>query len=205
MNIKNIFCIGRNYAKHAYELGNDIPEEQIMFVKPTHSLVYTGEEAVFLPKDKGEVHHELEIILYISRDVEKGDKVDDVVSYMALGIDLTLRDVQSKLKKEGRPWLRAKGFKQSAITTPFWAFEGVESCKEADFTLTRNGEVVQKANIKDMIFDFQAIIDECVEWFGLKEGDIIYTGTPEGVGPLKSGDECVLYWGEEEKGRITFE
>lgn len=202
MDIKNIYCIGRNYAKHAHELGNEIPEEQILFSKPTHALVYAEGQTIQLPKDKGDIHHELEIVLRVSQDVKKGDKVDDVVGHMSLGLDLTLRDVQSSLKEKGRPWLRAKGFKNSAVTTSFWNFEGTDSCNGVDFSLVINGEVVQKGNIKDMLHDFQAMIDECEECFGLGEGDIIYTGTPEGVGPLHSGDVCVLFWDDEEKGRF---
>lgn len=205
MKVNNIYCIGRNYAAHAFELGNEIPEEMILFSKPTHALIFTDGQTIELPKDKGEIHHELEIVLRINRDVKKGDSVDDVVSEMALGLDLTLRDVQSQLKKKGQPWLRAKGFKHSAVTTPFWKFPGVEKCKEVDFSLKKNGTVVQKGNIQHMLFNFQAIIDECAGIFGLSEGDIIFTGTPEGVGPLSSGDECVMFWGEEEKGRFIVE
>lgn len=202
MKVNNIYCIGRNYAKHAYELGNEIPEEMILFSKPTHALVFTEGQTISLPKGKGDIHHELEIVLRINTNVQKGDQVDDVVSEMSLGVDLTLRDVQSALKEKGRPWLRAKGFKNSAVSTPFWAFEGTENCEQVDFSLVKNGKVVQKGNIKNMLYNFQAMIDECTEWFGLDEGDLIYTGTPEGVGPLAQGDECVLYWGKEEKGRF---
>ncbi len=202
VKVNNIYCIGRNYAKHAYELGNEIPEEMILFSKPTHALIYTEGQAISLPKGLGDIHHELEIVLRINRDVKKGDKVEEVVSEMALGLDLTLRDVQSKLKKKGRPWLRAKGFKHSAVVTPFWSFPGTEQCAEIDFSLVKNGELVQKGNIKNMLFSFQAMLDECTEYFGLGEGDLIYTGTPEGVGPLIEGDECILYWGSEEKGRF---
>ncbi|TWI56166.1 fumarylacetoacetate hydrolase family protein [Halalkalibacter nanhaiisediminis] len=205
METQNIYCIGRNYAKHAEELGNAIPKQPILFSKPTHALVYTDGQVISLPKDKGEVHHEIEIVLRIDRDVQKGDRVEDVVSEIALGLDLTLRDVQSVLKEKGHPWLRAKGFKNSAIVTPFWKFEGVESLKQVDFSFVKNGDVIQKGNIQNMMFDFQAIIDECAECFGLGKGDLIYTGTPEGVGPLHSGDECILYWGAEEKGRFIVE
>ena len=202
MIVKNIYCIGRNYAEHAYELGNEIPEEMILFSKPTHAFILANGQTIALPKDRGEIHYELEIVLRIKRDVKKGDPVDDVVSDMALGVDVTLRDVQSQSKKKGRPWLRSKGFKHSAITTPFWSFPGTERCALVDFSLEKNGQIVQKGNIKKMLFDFQTIIDECAEVFGLGDGDLIFTGTPEGVGPLHPGDECVLYWGEEEKGRF---
>lgn len=205
MKINNIFCVGRNYVAHAYELGNEVPNEQILFSKPTHALVFTNGQKIALPKNKGTIHHELEIVLRIGKQVQPGDKVDEVVSHMALGLDLTLRDVQTKLKECGYPWLRAKGFKNSAIATTFWSFPGVAHCKRKHFSLTKNGAVVQKGNIMNMIFSFQAIINECATHFGLHEGDLIYTGTPEGVGPLQSGDECVFFWGEAEKGRFVVE
>ncbi|WP_100406504.1 fumarylacetoacetate hydrolase family protein [Bacillus solitudinis] len=198
--INNIFCIGRNYAKHATELGNEIPDSPILFSKPTHALASASGHTLTFQKGKGEIHHELEIVLLIDRPVKKGDKLEDVVSKMALGVDLTLRDIQSDLKKKGQPWLRAKGFKNSAIITDFWKFSGVEQCE--NFYLVNNGRVIQEGNVQDMIFDFQSIIDECEDVFGLGTGDIIFTGTPEGVGPISDGDVFKMYWGEEEKGQF---
>lgn len=199
----NIYCIGRNYAKHATELGNEIPDQPILFSKPSHAIVETKGQTIDLPKELGEIHHEIEIVLKIDRDVNPGDRLSDVVSQMALGIDLTLRDVQTELKAKGHPWLRAKGFKNSAIITSFWSFNSEEECKKMHFSLVKNGIMVQQGNINNMIFNFQSIIDECVECFGLGEGDLIFTGTPEGVGPLTSGDHCQLVWGDEEKGHFT--
>ncbi|WP_088102725.1 fumarylacetoacetate hydrolase family protein [Halalkalibacter urbisdiaboli] len=200
--VGNIFCIGRNYANHASELGNEIPKEPILFSKPTHALTYADGETICFPNGQGDIHHELEIVLYIDREVNRGDRVDDVVGKMALGLDLTLRDVQTALKDKGHPWLRAKGFKNSAIMTKLWDFPGEEACKKQTFSLTKNGVTVQKGNIQDMMFNFQAIIHECLDVFGLGEGDLIYTGTPEGVGPIADGDEFIFYWGGEEKGRF---
>jgi 2-keto-4-pentenoate hydratase/2-oxohepta-3-ene-1,7-dioic acid hydratase in catechol pathway len=201
----NIYCIGRNYAKHAEELGNAVPEQPILFSKPSHALVVTEGQKIALPKDLGEVHYEIEIVLRINREVKRGDHLNNVVSQMALGLDLTLRDVQSELKTKGHPWLRAKGFRNSAIITPLWDFKGETDCSEVDFSFVKNGEVVQIGNSNSMIFNFQAIIDECAEYFGLGEGDLIFTGTPEGVGPLNNGDKCQLFWGNEEKGNFQIE
>jgi len=201
----NIFCIGRNYINHVKELKNAIPERPILFLKPSHALVEANGEAISLPKNEGTIHHEIEVVLKIDKEVKLGDSVNDVVGQMALGLDLTLRDVQTELKKQGHPWLRAKGFKNSAIVTPFWEFNGVEKCKEIEFSFVKNGELIQKGQIADMMFDFQAIIDDCVNCFGLGQGDLIYTGTPEGVGPLHSGDFCQLFWGKEEKGQFYVE
>ncbi|WP_017728741.1 fumarylacetoacetate hydrolase family protein [Halalkalibacterium ligniniphilum] len=198
--IKNIYCIGRNYAKHAVELGNAIPEKPILFSKPTRALTVAKGQTVLFPSNRGEIHHELEIVLHVSKDVKQGDHVEDVIDKMALGIDFTLRDEQSELKKQGHPWLRAKGFKSSAIVTDFWAFPGIEACRNTNFSLTKNGDIVQQGNIQDMMFNFQQIIEQISEAFGLGTGDIIYTGTPEGVGAIQSNDEFRFYWGEEEKG-----
>ncbi|MFD1848803.1 fumarylacetoacetate hydrolase family protein [Oceanobacillus bengalensis] len=203
MEIKNIFCIGRNYKDHALELGNDVPDTPMVFSKPTHALVKGDGSVISYPNDQGDIHHELELVLYIGNDVEEGFKVDDVVTNMALGIDFTLRDVQSVQKKKGHPWLIAKGFKNSAVITDFWDFPGVETCKETDFSLLCNEETVQHGNIQSVIFDFQTILEYIHEKFGLGKGDIIYTGTPEGVQAITDKDEYVLKWGNEVKGSFT--
>ncbi|MDT8862326.1 fumarylacetoacetate hydrolase family protein [Alkalihalobacillus sp. MEB130] len=195
----NIYCIGRNYEKHASELGNEVPDQPLLFSKPSHSLVEARGQEIVLPKGLGDIHYELEIVLKINKAVEKGSKVTEVVSEMALGLDLTLRDVQSELKKKGHPWLRAKGFKNSAIITEFWPFDEKE-CANTEFSFDLNGETRQKGHTRDMIFTFQDIIDECADCFGLGEGDLIYTGTPEGVGPIHVNDIGKLFWGVEEKG-----
>jgi 2-keto-4-pentenoate hydratase/2-oxohepta-3-ene-1,7-dioic acid hydratase in catechol pathway len=198
--IRNIFCIGRNYAKHATELGNEIPSSPIIFSKPTHSLAKANGSKVLFPGGRGEIHHELEIVLSIGKEIPAEFEVEDVVGEIALGIDFTLRDEQAKLKEKGHPWLKAKGFKNAAIVTDFWSFPGVATCKETEFSLVKNGDVVQAGIITDMMFDFKRIIEECHYYFGLNKGDVIYTGTPEGVGAIEHGDEFKLVWGTEEKG-----
>lgn len=203
MNINNIFCIGRNYADHAAELGNAVPERPIVFSKPTNSLVTAHGQVIPYSFDKGDIHHELEIVLYIGKNVADDSKVEDVVTKMALGVDLTLRDVQAELKKKGHPWLLAKGFKHAAVITDFWDFPGEAACVEKDFSLLRNGEVVQQGNITSMIFSFQTILDYLQAHFGLREGDIIYTGTPEGVGSIHQGETYELKWGEDVKGSFV--
>ncbi|WP_413374670.1 fumarylacetoacetate hydrolase family protein [Alkalihalobacillus sp. 1P02AB] len=202
-SIQNIYCIGRNYVNHAKELGNEVPTEPLLFSKPTHALALANGESYLYLYDGEEIHHELEIVLHINKDVKKGDKVEDVVDKMALGVDLTLRHLQTTLKKKGHPWLRAKGFPNSAIITEFWSFKGVDDCQKRSFSLLKNGNIVQEGTIKDMVFDFQAIIDECADTFGLGKGDIIYTGTPEGVGPVEHDDHFVLFWDEKEVGAFN--
>ncbi|WP_121615314.1 fumarylacetoacetate hydrolase family protein [Virgibacillus halodenitrificans] len=205
MKINNIFCVGRNYAKHAAELGNKVPTKPMIFSKPTHSLVHADGKVIPYPADQGDIHHELEIVLYIGKPVSEDSSVDEVVTQMALGLDLTLRDVQTDLKKKGHPWLLAKGFKNAAIYTDFWDFPGVTACAETAFSLRQDGMEVQKGNVKSMIFPFKDLIQYIHKQFGLSEGDIIYTGTPEGVGPISDGETYELVWGEEVKGSFVVE
>ncbi|GAB4074657.1 fumarylacetoacetate hydrolase family protein [Barrientosiimonas marina] len=203
MAIRNIFCVGRNYADHATELGDTVPGEPMIFSKPTNALVHADDRTVRYPENQGAVHHELEVVLYVGKDVLSDDfAVDDVVSKMALGVDMTLRDVQEELKQEGKPWLLAKGFKNAAVVTEFWDFPGEAACREAYFKLTRDGEVVQTGNINDMIFSFHDIMTYIQAHFGLREGDIIYTGTPEGVGPVSDGETYELWWGDTLQGQF---
>src|SRR5699024_1922634 len=119
MDIKNIFCVGRNFKKHAAEMGSDIPKYPMIFSKPTHSLAQANGNAVTYPVDRGEIHYEMEVVLYIGKTVEKNFSVEDVVTKMALGLDMTMRDVQAGLKKKGHPWLISKGFHNAAVITDF--------------------------------------------------------------------------------------
>jgi 2-keto-4-pentenoate hydratase/2-oxohepta-3-ene-1,7-dioic acid hydratase in catechol pathway len=203
--IRNIYCVGRNYGLHAAELGNDIPDEPMIFIKPTHSLTPIQGQVIALPGNKGEVHYETELVLHVGKAYKPGLTVDDLIDKMALGIDLTLRDVQSVIKKKGYPWLPAKGFLNSAPISDFRPFPGFEAAKQVEFSLLKNGEEAQRGNINDMIFNFQVIIDYIAENYGLGEGDIIYTGTPAGVAALQTGDRLELVWGEESFGAFSVE
>lgn len=202
-SIRNIYCVGRNYGLHAAELGNDIPEEPMIFTKPTHALTAIDGGTIELPGTKGELHHEAELVLHIGRDYEAGLTVDELVDQMALGIDFTLRDVQSVIKKKGYPWLPAKGFLKSAPITGFRPFPGFEKVKQVEYTLLRNGQEVQRADLNDMIFNLQVIIDYIARHYGLGKGDIIFTGTPAGVAAVSNGDQLELLWGEASFGSFT--
>lgn len=204
-HIHNIFCVGRNYAQHAKELNNDVPTSPFLFSKSTHALVEADGSSIALPGNSGAIHYEAEWVVHIARPYEKGMQVDELVDKMALGIDFTLRDVQSELKKKGHPWLLAKGFKNSAVLTQLIDFPGFEACKQTDFSLLKNGTEVQHGNIQDMIFDLQTLIDFTGEHFGLDKGDLIYTGTPAGVGPTEDGDHFVLNWADTTLGEFTVE
>jgi len=201
--IQNIYCVGRNYRLHAAELGNDVPTKPMIFDKPTHALAQAAGNEIELPGTRGELHYEAELVIHIARPYEAGVTLEQMVDKIALGIDFTLRDVQSDLKKAGHPWLLAKGFRNSAILTPFHAFPGVDDLQNTDFSLLKNGEQVQRGKISDVIFDLMTIIAYISDNFGLDQGDIIYTGTPAGVGPIADGDVMTLVWGEENWGQFT--
>ncbi|MFD0678101.1 MULTISPECIES: fumarylacetoacetate hydrolase family protein [unclassified Paenibacillus] len=204
-SIRNIYCVGRNYGLHAAELGNDVPDEPMIFTKPSHSLVGIQGQTIGLPGNRGEVHYETELVLHVGQAYKPGIRVDELIDKFALGIDLTLRDVQSVIKKKGYPWLPAKGFINSAPLSEFREFPGLEAIKQTEFSLRKNGEEAQRGNTNDMIFNFQVIIDYIAEHYGLGEGDIIYTGTPAGVAALQTGDRLELLWGEELFGEFTVE
>ncbi|WP_138495522.1 fumarylacetoacetate hydrolase family protein [Paenibacillus pinistramenti] len=195
--IRNVYCVGRNYKLHAEELGNDVPSEPMIFLKPSHAVVKADGQTLIMPADKGEIHYEAELVIRIGRAYEKGMAVQELVDTAALGIDFTLRDVQNILKKKGHPWTAAKGFQSSAPVTSYFALPDQEQLESKDFTLLLNGDEVQRGNVKNMIFSLQKIVDYIAENYGLGEGDLIFTGTPEGVGPVKTGDKLELAWDGE--------
>ena len=192
--IRNIYCIGRNYRLHALELGNEVPEEPLVFTKPSHAVVPMNGNVVELPGNVGEVHFELEIVLRIGRAYEPGIDTELCIDSMALGLDLTLRDVQSKLKAKGQPWLAAKGFKGSAPLGEWLPYPGAAALEENEFVLLRGGEEAQRGQASDMLFNVAELIKYVGEHYGLGEGDILYTGTPAGVAALQDGDQLHALW-----------
>jgi len=194
--IQNVYCVGRNYRLHAAELGNEVPTKPMIFMKPTHAVVAMKGERIAMPKDQGELHYEAELVIRIGRDYEPGMPMDDLIDVMALGIDFTLRDVQTVCKQKGHPWTAAKAFRNSAPMTPYIAFPGVEALPKHDFVLLKNGVEVQRGNARDMIFDVKTIVDYVAAHYGLGKGDIIFTGTPAGVGAAVTGDKLELFFGD---------
>ncbi|SIT06857.1 fumarylacetoacetate hydrolase family protein [Alicyclobacillus vulcanalis] len=188
--VRNIFCVGRNYRDHASELGNQVPESPMIFGKFTHSLVPAVGEVEY-PAGRSDVHHELEIVLWL-RETPRRDRPLDAVGGVALGIDLTDRALQSVLKQKGYPWEAAKSFRNSAIVTGLYRFDNFADVEGAHFVLEKNGQVVQEGVPSDMVFSFADLILHCLDVYGLKGGDIVFTGTPSGVGPVLPGDELVL-------------
>jgi len=201
--INNIYCIGRNYKLHALELGNEVPESPMVFTKPNHSVVAMDGGTVELPGNVGEVHFELEIVLRVGEGYTPGADIDNIFDAMTLGLDLTLRDVQSKLKAKGHPWLAAKGFKASAPLGKWMAYPGEAAIISQEFTLQRNEEVAQRGCAKDMIFGIKELVRHIESNYGLGPGDLIFTGTPAGVAALRDGDKLQTFWGEEQLGACT--
>ena len=186
-----IFCIGRNYADHAKELNNPVPKKPLVFMKPDTALVLRN-RPFFYPEFSEDIHYECELVLKIGRvgkyiEPRFAHKYIDAVS---LGIDFTARDIQNQCKAKGHPWEIAKAFDNSAPLGTFVPYEDWKG-KDIPFTLEKNGEVVQIGNTKDLIFDFAYLISYLSKMFTLKLGDLIYTGTPAGVGPVVIGDHLV--------------
>ncbi|MBC9783694.1 fumarylacetoacetate hydrolase family protein [Heliobacterium chlorum] len=202
-NVRNIYCVGWNYRLHAQELGNTVPDSPIIFTKPTHALVEMLGQEIAFPADQGSLHYEAELVLVIGKAYRPGIKVDDLVDRMALGLDMTLRDKQNEVKKQGRPWLSCKGFLRSALITKTLPFPGIDNLGKTEFVLQKNNQEVQRGNASLMVFAPQALVDYIGSHYGLDAGDLIFTGTPVGVGPVNHGDHLALYWGEEQLGECT--
>jgi len=186
-SIRNIFCVGRNYAQHAQELGNALPTKPMIFSKPTHAL-HSAEGDLYLPSQVGQIHYEVELVVKMAAPYDPDKPLKELIDGVALGIDWTARDVQSQLKEKGHPWLVSKGFPGSAVISEFVSFNGIESCNESEFSLIKNGEVVQKGKPTNMIFSLEELLSYVSDNLGLGKGDLVYTGTPEGVGAIQDGD-----------------
>lgn len=182
-----IICIGRNYAEHAKELGNPVEEQPVIFIKPDSALLKGND--FYLPEFSAEVHYEVELVVKISKGGKyiQRENVHKHYDEIGLGIDFTARDLQTKLKQKGLPWELAKGFDGSAVVSPFFPKEDY-SADGINFQLKMNRETVQNGNSSNMIHNIEAIIAFVSQYFTLKTGDYIYTGTPAGVGKVSEGD-----------------
>ena len=188
-----IFCIGRNYAEHIQELSNTVPEKPVVFIKPASCLVKPGEKIHF-PKHGEELHHEVEIVVKIGSEgrVVREEEALSFVSAVTVGLDLTLRDVQADLKKKGLPWEIAKAFEQSAPIGSFVPYNKSIDLNNISFGCKVNGIERQRGNSRDMIFSISRLLVELSKIWMLRPGDLLFTGTPSGVGPLKVGDSIEI-------------
>jgi 2-keto-4-pentenoate hydratase/2-oxohepta-3-ene-1,7-dioic acid hydratase in catechol pathway len=197
-----IICIGRNYLEHAKELNNLVPEEPIFFMKPDSALLLDN-KPFFLPEFSTDIQHEVELVIRIYR---LGKHIEEkfaskYYSEVGLGIDFTARDIQQKCKEKGLPWEIAKAFDQSAVVGNFSRIDKLPDLNNLNFELYKNDELVQKGNSGNMIFSVDKIIEYVSKFVTLKIGDLIFTGTPSGVGSVKVGDKLT---GKLE-GNIMFE
>lgn len=191
--VGNIFCIGRNYAAHAAELNNPLEEEPLVFLKPTSALAGEG-EPLRLPDYSSDVYHECELVLLIGkggRDIAESEALDHVAGY-GIGLDMTARDVQSAAKSKGHPWTKAKGFPTAACLSRLTPAAQVADPQRLSFELRVNGVLRQQGDTGLMLFPVAAIIAYLSRIYGLQAGDLIYTGTPEGVAAVRSGDKLSL-------------
>jgi len=198
-----IICIGRNYVDHAKELNNPIPKEPVFFLKPDTALLPKKNPFVY-PSFSKNVQYEVEVVLKINR---LGKHIEEKFAHkyyneIAVGVDFTARDIQQQCKEKGLPWEKAKAFDGSAPMSKFVSINEYNDINNLDFSLQLNSEVKQQGNTKDMLFNFDQIVSYVSKFFTLKIGDIIFTGTPAGVGPVQINDkvECFI----ENKKMLSF-
>jgi acylpyruvate hydrolase len=194
-----IICVGRNYSEHAKELNNEVPTEPILFFKPETALL-TSNNPFPCPSFSSDVHYEGELVYRISKSGKNISKNEALsfIDAITVGIDFTARDLQTSLKQKGLPWERAKAFDNSAAIGNFIE---INSKYEYNFSLNKNGSEVQNSNSKEMIFDILSIIENVSKFVTLQKGDLIFTGTPAGVGKINAGD---IYEGYIENQRLLY-
>ncbi len=185
-----IICVGRNYIDHINELSNQKPTEPVLFIKPDSSVLINGSPFV-IPEFSNDVHHEVEVLVKICKVGKyiQPKFADKYYNQIGLGIDFTARDIQSKLKEKGLPWEISKGFDGSAIIGNFVDKTHFQDLQNVSFELKKNNEIVQKGNTKDMLWQINELIAYVSQFFTLKTGDIIFTGTPSGVSKVNPNDE----------------
>ncbi len=189
-----IIGIGRNYASHAKELGNEVPTEPVVFMMPETSLLKKNAPFYYPPFSK-DIHHEIELVIRICRE---GTNIQEKFAHkyydqIGLGVDFTARDLQNVAREKGLPWDISKGFNHSAPISELISIEKYPDLANINFHLDINNKQVQHGNTKDMIFSFDAIIAYVSQFIFLKKGDLIFTGTPQGVGPVQIGDKLAGY------------
>lgn len=184
-----LYCIGRNYAKHAKELKNEVPSEPVVFLKPRSSLIFNG-DAIHIPESSNNVHHEVEMVVLIGKTTKNvsEQKALESVKAVGVGLDMTARDLQSDAKLKGLPWTLAKGFDTFAPLGNLSDFHQDIDITNLDISVSVNGEIRQSGNTSDMLFPVAKLISYLSKRFTLTPGDLIYTGTPEGVSKVEKGD-----------------
>ena len=187
--IRKIVCVGRNYAEHARELGNEVPEKPVVFLKPASAVIHSGDE-IKHPPFSDEMHHEVELVLLLGNKIKDASLKDaeNTIAGYGVGLDMTLRDVQSKLKSQGHPWTIAKCFDTSAVLSEFVLKDDQNLTLDEEIYLNVNDDVRQKDKLNKMIFKPVELVQYLSSLMTLEQGDLIFTGTPKGVGKVQSGD-----------------
>jgi len=199
-----IICIGRNYPQHVAELGNEKPDSPVIFIKPETAKLQRR-FPFYIPHFSNEIHHEVEVLVKINRI---GKHIEEKFAHkyyqeIGLGIDFTARDLQQNLKEKGLPWEKAKAFDGSALIGSWYEKENFTDLNQLDFELVKNGSTVQEGNTSQMLWSIDALIAEVSRFFTLKIGDVIFTGTPAGVGPVVANDVLEGYLGEEKAFKVN--
>lgn len=195
--IGKIVCVGRNYAEHAKELGNDVADKPVLFLKPASAVIYSGGEIIH-PDYGNELHHEVELVLLIGETVKSADRVQAekaIIGY-GVGLDMTLRDVQNVLRKKGDPWTIAKCFDTSAVISDFVLKKDYQLKLDEKLELKVNGVIKQNDTLKSMISNPAEIVEFISSVMTLEKGDLIFTGTPSGVSKVNRGDKLEAKLGE---------
>jgi acylpyruvate hydrolase len=187
--VGKIVCVGRNYVAHAKELGNEVPEFPIIFMKPASTLIFSGEKIIH-PDYSNDMHHEVELVLLVGNTFKNADDkmAEDAIAGYAVGLDMTLRDIQNELKKKGHPWELAKSFDTCAVVSEITSKKEYSLKGNEKIMLSINGQEKQNSTLSNMIFSPVEIVKYISSKITLHKGDLIYTGTPEGVGKVNRGD-----------------
>ncbi|MTI30892.1 fumarylacetoacetate hydrolase family protein [Xanthovirga aplysinae] len=193
-----IFAIGRNYVEHIEELENERPDEPVIFLKPDTAILKNN-EPFYYPEFSNNIHFEVELLLKVCKEGKNIEEkfANKYYDEIGIGIDFTARDLQSKLKAKGLPWEIAKGFNGSAPISSFVPKSNFKNLNDINFSLQINGETRQEGNTRLMLFNFDYIISYVSKFYTLKKGDIVFTGTPKGVGPIKIGEKLSAYINNE--------
>ena len=199
-----IICIGRNYLDHAKELGNKIPTSPLFFLKPD-TAIQPKDHPFFIPDFSNNIHFEVELVVKISKN---GKNIDEKFAHkyyneIGIGIDFTARDIQEECKKNGLPWERAKGFDGSAQISNEFINKELLKLNDINFSLSLNNSIMQTGNSKNMIFSFDQIISYISKYYTLRAGDLIYTGTPSGVGKVERGDSLSCFINSNEMLKVN--
>lgn len=190
--VGKIACVGKNYLEHAKELGDAIPEKPVIFIKPSSSIIFSGEKIIY-PEFSNSLHYETELVLLIGKTgkkISKSDALNYIEGY-AVGLDMTLRDLQAEAKRLGHPWTISKCFDTSTVVSEFVPASSIKNPNSLELKLWVNGELKQDDNTSNMIYSVEEIVEYLSYYFTLEEGDLVFTGTPKGVGEVKVGDKLV--------------